>query len=158
MAVLGFDGSLTIGGANPGFTNLRLGCGHTEVDATTNLDDGDKSYAKGLYDQYIAADMNVDESAACATVLAAVESREPVTCSVTLGTGNTAITVTGPMLVFGGEISTGLDEIPTMTVTCRPAPAQASQAQTPNTALELPTVPEVPVPEPEVSPMEETEP
>ena len=146
MAVLGFDGSLTIDGANPGFTNLRLGCSHTEVDATTNLDDGDKAYEKGLYDQYIAADMNVDESSACATVLAAVASRDPVTCTAVLGTGNDAITVTGSMLVFGGEISTGLDEIPSMTVTCRPAPATASQAQTPQTA------PTVVIPDPQIVP------
>lgn len=145
MAILGFDGSLTIDDADPGFTNLRLGFGHSEVDTTTNLNSGDKTYAKGLFDQYISADMPIDESEACATVLAAVESREPVTCSATLGTGNTAITVTGPMLVFGGEISTGLDEIPTMTVTCRPAPAAASSAQTPQPS---PVV----IPDPQVVP------
>ena len=126
MAVLGFDGTLTINSANPGFTNLRFGFGHTEVDATTQLDGGNKSYAKGLMDKYISADMNIDESPACATVLAAVNSRSPVPCSATLGTGNNAITISGNMLVFGGEISTGLDEIPSMTVTCRPAPAAAS--------------------------------
>jgi len=126
MAVLGFEGSLTINSANPGFTNLRFGFGHTEVDATTNLDDGNKAYVKGLMDKYIAADMNIDESDACATVLAAVQSRDPVTCSATMGTGTNAITVSGNMLVFGGEVSSGLDEIPKMTVTCRPAPAAAS--------------------------------
>ena len=46
MAVLGFDGTLTINSVNPGFTNLRFGFGHTEVDATTQLDGGNKSYAK----------------------------------------------------------------------------------------------------------------
>lgn len=126
MAVLGFDGTLTINGVNPGFTNLRFGFGHTEVDATTNLDGGNKAYVKGLMDKYISADMNIDESAACATVLAAVNSRSPVACSATLGTGQNAITITGNMMVFGGEISTGLDEIPTMTVTCRPAPSSGS--------------------------------
>lgn len=126
MAVLGFEGSLTINSANPGFTNLRFGFGHTEVDATTNLDDGNKAYVKGLMDKYIAADMNIDESDACATVLAAVQSRDPVTCSATMGTGTNAITVSGNMMVFGGEISSGLDEIPKMTVTCRPAPAAAA--------------------------------
>lgn len=126
MAVLGFDGTLTIDGANPGFTNLRFGFSHTEVDATTNLDGGNKAYTKGLFDKYISADMNIDESSACATVLSAIESRSPVTCSATLGSGNTAITISGSMMVFGGEISTGLDEIPSMTVTCRPAPAAAS--------------------------------
>lgn len=126
MAVLGFEGSLTINSANPGFTNLRFGFGHTEVDATTNLDQGNKAYVKGLLDKYISADMNIDESAACATVLDAVNSRDPVTCTATLGTGANAITITGQMMVFGGEISTGLDEIPKMTVTCRPAPAAAS--------------------------------
>ncbi len=126
MAVLGFDGSLTINGANPGFTNLRFGFSHTEVDATTNLDQGNKSYVKGLFDKYISADMNIDESSACATVLSAIESRQPVTCSATLGSGNTAITISGSMMVFGGEISTGLDEIPSMTVTCRPAPASGT--------------------------------
>ena len=126
MAVLGFDGTLTINSATPGFTNLRFGMGHTEVDATTNLDNGDKAYVKGLYDKYIAADMNIDESAACATVLAAIASRSPVPCTATLGTGTNAITITGSMMVFGGEISTGLDEIPKMTVTCRPAPATSA--------------------------------
>ena len=77
-------------------------------------------------DKYISADMNIDESPACATVLAAVNSRSPVPCSATLGTGANAITISGNMMVFGGEISTGLDEIPSMTVTCRPAPAAAS--------------------------------
>ncbi|MDO4856968.1 MAG: hypothetical protein Q4A17_03370 [Thermoguttaceae bacterium] len=128
MAVLGFDGTLTIDGANPGFTNLRFGFGHTEVDATTQLDGGNKAYTKGLFDKYIGADMNIDESAACATVLAAVQSREPVTCTATLGSGATAITITGPMMVFGGEISTGLDEIPSMSVTCRPAPAASASS------------------------------
>lgn len=123
MAVLGFEGTLTINGVNPGFTNLRFGQSHTEVDATTNLDGGNKAYVKGLFDKYIAADMPIDESAACATVLAAVASREPVTCSATLGNGASAITISGNMMVFGGEISTGLDEIPSITVTCRPAPA-----------------------------------
>lgn len=126
MAVLGFDGSLTINGANPGFTNLRFGFSHTEVDSTTNLDQGNKSYVKGLFDKYISADMNIDESAACSTVLAAIQSRSPVTCTATLGSGGTAITITGSMMVFGGEISTGLDEIPTMTVTCRPAPSSGT--------------------------------
>lgn len=128
MPVLGFEGTLTINSASPGFTNLRFGFGHTEVDATTNLDGGNKSYAKGLLDKYISADMNVDESDACATVMAAVNSRTPVPCSATLGTGTNAITISGNMLVFGGEISTGLDEIPKMTVTCRPAPAAAAAA------------------------------
>ena len=145
MAVLGFDGSLTINGVNPGFTNLRFGFGHTEVDATTNLDNGDKAYVKGLYDKYIAADMNVDESAACATVMAAVNSRTPVPCSATLGSGTNAITISGNMLVFGGEISTGLDEIPKMTITCRPTPATSSQAQTPQPA---PVV----IPDPQIVP------
>lgn len=128
MAVLGFDGTLSINSATPGFTNLRFGMGHTEVDATTNLDSGNKSYVKGLYDSYIAADMNIDDSSACQTVLTAVQSRSPVTCTATLGTGTTAITITGSMMVFGGEISTGLDEIPKMTVTCRPAPASGSSS------------------------------
>ena len=128
MAILDFDGTLTIDGVDPGFTNLRFGFSHSEVDATTNLDAGEKAYAKGLFDQYISADMNIDESEACATVLDAVESREPVTCSATLGTGNDAITISGRMLVFGGEISTGLDEIPTMTVTCRPTRETASSS------------------------------
>ena len=126
MAVLGFEGSLTINSANPGFTNLRFGFGHTEVDATTNLDDGNTASVKGLMDNYIAADMNIDERDACATGLAAVQSRDPVTCSATMGTGTNAITVSGNMMVFGGEISSGLDEIPKMTVTCRPAPAAAA--------------------------------
>ncbi len=126
MAVLGFEGTLAINGANPGFTNLRFGFGHTEVDATTQLDGGNKAYVKGLMDKYISADMNVDESAACATVLAAVNSRDPVPCTATLGTGANAITITGSMMVFGGEISTGLDEVPKMTVTCRPAPAASA--------------------------------
>lgn len=125
MAVLGFDGTLSINSATPGFTNLRFGMGHTEVDATTQLDGGSKAYVKGLYDEYIAADMNIDESDACATVLAAVASRDPVTCTATMGSG---ITITGSMMVFGGEISTGLDEVPKMTVTCRPAPAAAAAA------------------------------
>ena len=125
MAVLGFDGTLSINSASPGFTNLRFGMGHTEVDATTQLDQGNKAYVKGLHDEYIAADMNIDESDACATVLAAVASRDPVTCTATMGSG---ITITGSMMVFGGEISTGLDEIPKMTVTCRPAPAAASSS------------------------------
>lgn len=122
-AILGFEGTLTIDGANPGFTNLRFGFGHTEVDSTTQLDEGNKSYVKGLYDSYISADMNIDDSDACATVLAAVQSREPVTCSATLGED---VTISGSMMVFGGEISTGLDEVPSMTVTCRPAPAAAA--------------------------------
>lgn len=60
------------------------------------------------------------------TVLAAVNSRDPVPCTATLGTGANAITITGSMMVFGGEISTGLDEVPKMTVTCRPAPAASA--------------------------------
>ena len=122
MPVLGFDGTLTIDNAEPGFTNLRFGFGHTEVDGTTQLDGGNKSYVKGLYDKYIAADMNVDESDACQTILDAIESRSAVTCTATMGTGTSIITITGTMYVFGGEISSGLDEIPKMTVTCRPAP------------------------------------
>ena len=128
MPVLGFEGGLTINGVNPGFTNLRFGMSHTEVDATTQLDGGNKAYAKGLLDQYIAADMNVDESAACATVLAAVNSRSPVPCSATLNNGQNPVTISGNMLVFGGEISTGLDEVPKMSVTCRPAPASSSSS------------------------------
>ena len=127
-AILGFEGTLTINGADPGFTNLRFGFGHTEVDATTNLDQGNKAYVKGLMDKYISADMNLDDGAACATVMAAVNSREPVTCTATLGTGTNAITISGSMMVFGGEISTGLDEVPSMTVTCRPAPAAGSSS------------------------------
>lgn len=133
MAVLGFEGSLTINSANPGFTNLRFGFGHTEVDATTNLDGGDKAYVKGLMDKYIAADMNLDESDACATVLSAVQSRDPVPCSATMGTGTNAVTISGSMMVFGSEISTGLDEIPKMTVTCRPAPSSGSSSTTTTT-------------------------
>lgn len=129
-AVLGFEGTLTIDSANPGFTNLRFGFGHTEVDATTQLDEGNKSYVKGLYDAYISADMNIDDSTACATVLAAVQSRDPVTCSATLGED---ISISGSMMVFGGEVSTGLDEIPKMTVTCRPAPASGSSSSTTTT-------------------------
>lgn len=148
MAILGFDGTLTIDGVNPGFTNLRLGCGHTEVDATTNLDDGSKAYAKGLADKYIAADMNVDESAACATVLAAVQSREPVACEAVLGSGSEAVSINGQMYVFGSEISTGLDEIPSMTVTCRPCPAsEVVESSTPveePDPLPAPVVPVVP--------------
>ena len=127
-AALGFEGSLTINGVNPGFTNLRFGFGHTEVDATTNLDGGNKAYVKGLMDKYIAADMNIDDSAACATVLAAVNSRDPVPCSATLNNGTNPVTISGSMLVFGGEVSTGLDEVAKMTVTCRPAPAAASSS------------------------------
>ena len=154
MAILGFDGTLTIDGVNPGFTNLRLGCGHTEVDATTNLDDGSKVYAKGLADKYIAADMNVDESAACATVLAAVQSREPVACEAVLGTGSDAVSISGQMYVFGGEISTGLDEIPSMTVTCRPCPASEVTESTTPISVDNPIpgpVPVVPVETPDES-------
>ena len=122
-AILGFEGTLTINDANPGFTNLRFGFGHTEVDSTTQLDEGNKSYVKGLYDSYISADMKIDDSPACATVLEAVQSREPVTCSAALGED---VTISGSMMVFCGEISTGLDEVPSMTVTCRPAPAAAA--------------------------------
>ena len=123
MAVLGFEGTLTIDGADPGFTNLRFGQSHTEVDATTNLDGGNKAYVKGLQDKYISGDMNIDESAACKTVLDAVASRDPVECSASIGSGENAITISGSMMVFGGEVSVGLDEIPKMTITCRPAPA-----------------------------------
>lgn len=126
MAILGFNGVLTINSANPGFTNLRTGQTHTEVDATTSLDGGNKSYVKGLKDIYIAADMNLDSSTACQTVLTAVNSREPVTCTATWGTGTGAVSITGSMMVFGSEISSGLDEVPKMTVTCRPAPSTGS--------------------------------
>lgn len=121
-AVLGFEGTLTIDGANPGFRNLRFGQGHSEVDVTTDLDEGNKSYCKGLFDKFVSGDMLLDDSEACATVMAAVASRDPVTVSATLG----SITVSGNMHVFGSEISAGLDEAASMTVTCRPAPASAT--------------------------------
>lgn len=131
--ILGFEGTLTVNGANPGFTNLRFGQSHTEVDATTSLDEGSKSYVKGLQDKYIGADMPVDGSAACTTVMTAVSNRTPVTCTATLGTGANAVTITGSMYVFGGEISTGLDEIPKMSITCRPAPAAPAAPPEPAT-------------------------
>ncbi len=146
MAILGFNGTLSIDGADPGFTNLRFGFGHSEVDATTNLDDGDKAYVKGLFDQYIAADMNIDESEDCATVLDAVQSREPVECEAVLGSGNDSVSINGLMYVFGSEISTGLDEIPSMTVTCRPCPAAEIPAES---EPEPPLTPQ-PAPNPEV--------
>ena len=98
------------------------------MDATTNLDQGNKAYVKGLMDKYISADMKLDDSAACATVMAAVNSRDPVTCTATFGTGTTAITITGSMMVFGAELSAGLEDVPSMTVTCRPAPAAGSSS------------------------------
>ena len=122
-AILGFDGSLTINSATVGFTNLRFGYSHSEVDTTTNLSEGKKTYAKGLFDQYIAGDIIIDDSTACATVLAAVNSREPVTVTATLGTGTNAITITGSMFVFGSDIAAGVDGTAGMTVTCRPAAA-----------------------------------
>lgn len=154
MAILGFQGSLSIDGADPGFTNLRLGFGHTEVDSTTSLDDGSKAYVKGLFDQYIAADMNIDESEDCATVLDAVQSREPVECEAVLGSGNDAVSISGLMYVFGSEISTGLDEIPSMTVTCRPCPASEVTESTTPISVDDPIpgpVPVVPVETPDES-------
>lgn len=115
---LGFEGTLTINAVNPGFTNLRLGFSHTEVDTTTNLDVGKKSYIKGLQDQYIGADMVLDDSAACTAVMAAVNGRTAVPVTATLD----KLTITSNMYVFGGEVSVGLDDVPKMPITCRPAP------------------------------------
>lgn len=127
MAVLGFEGTLTVNGVNPGFRNLRFGYSHTEVDVTTNLDKGSKAYAKGLFDKFISGEILLDDSDSCATVLAAVQSRDPVPVSATLGTGATAITISGNMFVFGSEVSADLDNAASMTITCRPAPANAQE-------------------------------
>lgn len=117
--VLGFEGKLTIGNFTPGFKNLRFGYSHTEVDTTTNLDLGNKSYVKGLFDKFIGADLQIDDSEACIGILNIISNRNPVTVTAELGD----ITISGLMHVFGSEISADLDNAASITITCRPAPA-----------------------------------
>lgn len=124
---LGYEGTLTIDGASAKFRNLRFGLSYGEVDTTSNADAGEKSYKKGLRDKYITAEMQLDGSTACATILAACESREPVQVSSTMDD----ITISGMMYVFPSEIGKGLEDTGWMSITCRKAPA--SECETPGT-------------------------
>ncbi len=121
--IMGFEGTLTVNNVDPGFRNLRFGMGHTEVDATTNKEQGNKAYVKGLYDKYIGAEFKLDDSAACQTILTAITERTAVPVTASLGEG---ITISGNMFVFGGELSTSLDDAVWMSITCRPAPTFAA--------------------------------
>lgn len=116
---MGYAGTVTINSASPPISNLRFGSSYSEVDTTTNKDGGNKTYCKGLKDMSISFDMQLSDDTAVATVVAAIESRDPVTCTATFTGSDTSIT--GTMHVFGGEITAGLDGVATMTVTCRPA-------------------------------------
>lgn len=124
MAVLGFEGTLTIDGANPGFRNLKFGFGHTEVDATTTADGGEKAYVKGLADKYVGGEFLLDDSEAAQKVLAAVQSREPVEVVAEMG----GVTLSSTMYIFGSEISGSVDDAVWISVTCRPAPKSQQNA------------------------------
>lgn len=116
---MGYTGSVTINSATPPVTNLRFGSSYSEIDTTSNKDAGSKTYTKGLKDMSISFDMQLSDDPAIATVIAAIESRDPVACTASFT--DSSVTVTGTMHVFGGEVTSGLDGVATMTVTCRPA-------------------------------------
>ena len=123
---MGFDGELDIAGCTA-FRNVKLTVSATEVDITTNLDEGFKKYAKGLIDYSITADLDTSDGNA-AGIITALESREPVECSISIG----GISKSFNGLVFGGDIGGTLDDAVWIPVTVRPT-RTASTSSTTNT-------------------------
>lgn len=111
---MGFDGTLDVAGCTA-FRNVKLTVSATEVDITTNLDEGFKKYAKGLIDYSITADLDTSDNHA-AGIITALESRSPVTCSISIG----GVSKSFDGLVFGGDIGGALDDAVWIPVTVRP--------------------------------------
>lgn len=129
---MGFDGTLSVAGCSA-FRNLKLTISGTEVDITTNKDEGYKKYAKGLIDYSVTADLDTSDGNASG-IIAALESRTPTSCSVSIG----GVSKTFTCLVFGGDIGGTLDDAVWIPITVRPTRAGSGgggddSSSTPNT-------------------------
>ena len=117
---MGFDGTLDIAGCTA-FRNVKLNVSATEVDITTNEDNGYKMYAKGLIDRSITADLDTSDGNA-AGISAALKSRSPVQCSISIG----GVSESFDGLVFGGDIGGSIDDAVWIPVTVRPTRSSGS--------------------------------
>lgn len=117
---MGFDGTLNVAGCTA-FRNVKLTISATEVDITTNLDEGFKKYAKGLIDYSLTAELDTSDGNASG-IITALESRTPVNASVSIG----GISKSFQGLVFGGDIGGQLDDAVWIPITVRPTRASSS--------------------------------
>lgn len=111
---MGFEGTLTIANCTA-FRNVKLSKTASEVDITTNQDNGYKVYAKGLIDRSITAELDTSGTNASA-VMSAVNSRTPVAVSLTIG----GVTESFTALIFGGDIGGSMDDAVWVGITARP--------------------------------------
>ena len=123
---MGFDGELSVCGCTA-FRNVKLTISATEVDITTNLDEGFKKYAKGLIDYSLTAELDTSDGNASG-VVAALESRTPIEVSVSIG----GISKSFTGLVFGGDIGGQLDDAVWIPITVRPTRAGSSATPDPD--------------------------
>ena len=118
--VAGFEGHCEIDGARGRFTDLQYTpMTYTMIDVTNTEGGGKKEYFKGCYEESISGTLLLDSSTAYATIKAACQNRDAVTCTFYIG--DTA-EVTGLMHPnFTGAATFSPDDRVTVPFECRPA-------------------------------------
>ena len=118
--VAGYQGHCSINGARGRFVDLQYTPkSYTMIDVTNTEGGGKKEYMKGCYEESISGTLLLDNSTAYATIKAACEDTDAVTCIFYIG--DTA-EVTGLMHPnFTGAATFSPDDRVTVPFECRPA-------------------------------------